>query len=61
MFSSRAYITSIFKVQYTQTVSGWEGVGVLSPVRDHILQEFNTLYLTRFKTWKIARPPQTIT
>jgi hypothetical protein len=36
---------------------GW-GV-LLSPVRDHILQEFNTVYVTRFKTYKNARPPQT--
>jgi hypothetical protein len=36
------------------------GDGVLSPVGDHILQEFNTLYLTRFGTYKIARPPHTI-
>jgi hypothetical protein len=32
---------------------------VLSPVGDHILQESNTLCLTRFKTYKIARPAQT--
>jgi hypothetical protein len=25
----------------------------------HILQEFNTLFLTRFRTYKIATPPQT--
>jgi hypothetical protein len=31
--------------------------GVLSPVGDHILQEFKTLYLTRFRTYKIAKPP----
>ncbi len=30
---------------------------VLSSVGDHILQEFNTLYMTN-KTYKIARPPQ---
>jgi hypothetical protein len=30
---------------------------MLSPAGDHILQEFNTLYLTRFRTYKIARPP----
>ncbi len=30
---------------------------MLSPVGDHILQDFNTLYLTRFKTYKIAKPP----
>ncbi len=35
------------------------GGGVLSCVVDHILQEFNTLFLTRFKTYKIATPPQT--
>jgi hypothetical protein len=34
---------------------GWEGVCV----GDHILQELNTLYLTRFTTYKIALPPQT--
>jgi hypothetical protein len=31
----------------------------LSCVVDHILQEFNTLFLTRFRTYKIATPPQT--
>jgi hypothetical protein len=44
-----------------QTVCGWEGVGVLSPVGGHILQKCNTLYLTRFRTYKIAIPPQTKT
>jgi hypothetical protein len=33
----------------------------LSCVGDHILQEFNTLYLTRFRTYEIVRPPQTKT
>ncbi len=37
---------------------GWEGVGALSLIGDHILLEFNTLYLTRFRTYKFARPPQ---
>ncbi len=27
-------------------------------VVDHIVQEFNTLFLTRFITYKIATPPQ---
>ncbi len=49
------------KVLCVQTVYDWEGVVVLSPVGDHILQEFNTLNLTRFRTYKIARPPQTKT
>ncbi len=45
------------------TDSVWLGGGeeVLSPVGDHILQVFNTLCLTIFSTYKIARPPQTKT
>ncbi len=35
--------------------------GVLSCFEDHILQEFNTLFLTRFRTYKIVSPPQTKT
>jgi hypothetical protein len=38
---------------------GGRGGGVLSCVADHILQEFNTLFLTRFRTYKIAVQPQT--
>ncbi len=34
---------------------------MLSCVGDHILQKFNTLYLTRYRTYTIARPPQTKT
>jgi hypothetical protein len=51
------------KVQYIQTVCGWEGTGgeVLSCVGDYILQEFNTQFLTRFRTYKFATPPQTKT
>jgi hypothetical protein len=44
------------KVQYIQK---WKGAGVLSSVGDYNLHEFNTLYLTRFRTYNIARPPQT--
>jgi hypothetical protein len=47
--------------KYVQTVCGLEVVLVLSPVGVHILQEFNTLYLTIFRTYKIARPSQTKT
>ncbi len=36
------------------SVVSLEGVGVLSPVGDYILQEFNTLYLTRFRAYKIG-------
>jgi hypothetical protein len=39
-------------------VGGW---GVLSCIVDHIQQEFNTLFLTRFRTYKIATQPQTKT
>jgi hypothetical protein len=31
----------------------------LSWVVDHILQEFNTLLLTKFRTYNIYTPPQT--
>jgi hypothetical protein len=31
---------------------------MLSCVGDHILQEFNTLFLTRFRTYKIDTPLQ---
>jgi hypothetical protein len=30
----------------------------LNCIVDHILQEFYTLFLTRFRTYKIASPPQ---
>ncbi len=33
-------------------------MGCWSPVGDHTLQELNTMYLTRFRTYKIARPSQ---
>jgi hypothetical protein len=42
---------------YRQCVAG-RGWGELSPVGGHIVQEFNTLYLTRFRNHKIARPPK---
>jgi hypothetical protein len=45
-------------VNYIQTVCGCGGGGVLSCVVDHILQEFNTLFLTSFITCKNATPPQ---
>ncbi len=40
------------KVKYIQThrlFVAWRGWAMLSPVGDHILQEFNTPYLTRFQ------------
>jgi hypothetical protein len=48
-------------VQYMQTVCGCGGGrwGVLNCAVDHILQEFYTLFLTRFRTCKIASPPPT--
>jgi hypothetical protein len=50
-------------VQYMQTVcdfgGGGCGGGVLKCTVDHILQELYTLFLTRFRTYKIASPPQT--
>ena len=47
-------------VQYIQTVCDWGGGwGALKCTVDQILQEFYTLFLTRFRTYKIASPPQT--
>ena len=37
---------------------GRGGWGMLKCTVDHILQEFYTLYLTRFKTFKIAHRPK---
>ncbi len=50
------YPPPCLKVHYTQIVCGWEEIG---GVGDHILQEFNTLYLTRFSPYKTDRPLQT--
>ncbi len=44
---------------YTDSLCLLGGVGVLNCNVDHILQEFSTLFLTRFRTYKIASPPQT--
>ncbi len=49
---------------YSDSVWLWGGVGwggVLRCVVDHILQVFNTLFLTRSRTYKIVTPPQTKT
>ncbi len=47
-------------VQSILTVCGCGGGGgVLNCVVDQILQEFYTLFLARFRTYKIASPPQT--
>ncbi len=43
---------------YADSVWLW-GWGVLKCTVDHILQEFYTLFLTRFRTYNIASPPQT--
>ncbi len=47
-------------VYHADSVRLW-GLWVLSSVVDHILQEFNTLFLTRFRTYKTATPSQTKT
>jgi hypothetical protein len=47
-------------VQYIQTVCVCGGGGgLLKCTVDHILQEFYTLFLARFRTYKIASPPLT--
>ncbi len=59
----RGYRLEIQSVCIFDTDNVWlgGGGGVLSLVGDHILQEFNTLYLTRLRSYKIARPPETKT
>ncbi len=50
----------MYSILYTDSVLLWGGgVGVLKCTVDHILQEFYTLFLTRFRTYKIASPPPT--
>ncbi len=44
---------------YRQCVTCGSVVGGVEITVDHILQEFYTGFLTRFKTYKIASPPQT--
>jgi hypothetical protein len=57
-FNSPPLPPTCFKVQNILAVRMWlgggGGRGVLRTVGDHILQEFNTLYLTRFRTYKIV-------
>jgi hypothetical protein len=52
----------MYSIQYTDSVwwGGGRGGGrVLNCAEDHNLQEFHTLFLTRFRTYKIASQPQT--
>ncbi len=49
---------SIYK-QYVAVGGGLGLGGVLNCPVDHILQEFYTLFLTRFRTYTIASAPQT--
>ncbi len=44
---------------YTDSCVAGVGVGGLNCTVDHILQELNTLFLTRFRTYRIVSPPQT--
>jgi hypothetical protein len=50
-----------YPVSKYNKVCDWEGMGGIESCGGNILQEFNTLYLTRFRTYKTARPPQTKT
>jgi hypothetical protein len=58
LISSSPYPPSLCQsTVFTDSVWLGGGWGVLSPVGDYILLEFITLYLPRFRTYKIARPP----
>jgi hypothetical protein len=48
----------MYSTVYRQCVTVGGG-GVLKCTEDHILQEFYTLFLKRFRTYKIDSPPQT--
>jgi hypothetical protein len=58
---SQSKCSTVYMYVCTDSVRLWSGGvwRVLSCVVDHILQEFNTLFLTRFRTYKIVRPPKT--
>jgi hypothetical protein len=52
------------KVQYIQTVYGWEGVegrGCFVVLETKPYSAFKNRFLTRFRTYKIAAPPLTKT
>jgi hypothetical protein len=51
------FLVELVYCMYIHSVQG----GVWGSVADQILQEFNILYLTRFRTYKIVRLPQTKT
>ncbi len=51
--------TLIVQYMQRQCVTVGEGWGMLKCTVDHILQEFYTQFLTRFRTYRIASPPQT--
>jgi hypothetical protein len=44
----------------TNSLCDWWG-GMLNCAVDHILQKFYTLFLARFRTYKIATPPKQMT
>jgi hypothetical protein len=50
--------TVLYCIHCTDSVWLWGG-GVLNSAVDHILQEFYTLFLIRFRTYKIASPVTT--
>jgi hypothetical protein len=54
-----AWCLSIYRRPPRGGGGGGGGRRVMSCVIDHTQQEFNTLFLTRFRTYKIATPPQT--
>ncbi len=53
--------STVYSIQYITDSVRLGGGGMLSYVGDHILQEFNTLFLTRFRNYKIASSTKTKT
>jgi hypothetical protein len=55
-------IMLVFSTQLCELLPLYPSLWFTSPLPCvHILQEFNTLYLTRFRIYKTVKPPQTKT
>jgi hypothetical protein len=61
LLSDRPHPSPLPKVNEHRQCQAVGGGGVLNCIVDQILQEFNTLFLTRFRTYEIATPLQTKT
>jgi hypothetical protein len=60
----RQVFIRVYRLEISSFLRTFSHVDIFNPaallgsVEDHILQEFYNLYLPRFRTYKIARPPK---